>query len=80
LAKLANNKYLTKALTDIRDLIDWMGQKALLRRGRMLEVQEEHAKILAFLKKRDAEKAAEAMNRHIVLTRDVVLGSLFARI
>ncbi len=76
-AELTENKYLVSALENIRDLIDWMGAKALLRKERMMEVFVEHDKLIQMLKKRVNEKEAMVlMERHIIITMDNVLNRL----
>jgi DNA-binding GntR family transcriptional regulator len=73
LASLSRNRYMVTALENIRDLVDWMGSKALLRKERMMEVQDEHALIIERLRERDTEGAASMMERHIQITKENVL-------
>jgi len=73
LATLSGNSYLIKAIADIRDLVDWMGWRALLRDGRTFEVQKEHLKLMRALRKRDVQKAADCMTEHIIITKDNVV-------
>jgi DNA-binding GntR family transcriptional regulator len=61
------------ALSNIRDLIDWMGMTALSRIDRMAEVNREHDEIIGFLTKRDFEGAAISMEKHIRITLENVL-------
>lgn len=73
LAEMTENDYLISALERVRDLVDWMGSKALVREQRMMEVFLEHAKIIQMLKKRDPEGAARMMEEHITITMENVL-------
>ena len=76
LASLSENQYMILALENVRDLIDWMGWKALLRKERMLEVYEEHGRIIQRLKERDTEGAVKMMEEHIRVTKENVLNWL----
>ena len=77
LAELTGNKYLVSALENIRDLIDWMGSRALFRKERMAEVFAEHDKIIQMLKKRtNGKEAMRLMEEHIVITMENVLNQL----
>ena len=77
LAELTGNKYLISALENIRDLIDWMGSRALFRKERMAEVFAEHDKIIQMLKKRtNGKEAMRLMEEHIVITMENVLNQL----
>jgi len=73
LASFSDNHYMISALENVRDLIDWMGWKALLRKERMLEVYEEHGRIIQKLKERDTEGAVRMMQEHIWITKENVL-------
>ncbi|MCF8075927.1 MAG: GntR family transcriptional regulator [Desulfotignum sp.] len=73
LASLSQNSYMINALSNIRDLIDWMGMTALSRIDRMAEVNREHDEIIGFLTKRDFEGAAISMEKHIRITLENVL-------
>jgi DNA-binding GntR family transcriptional regulator len=61
------------ALTNVRDLIDWMGMKALVRDQRIHEVNQEHIDLIEKLKKRDVSAAVKSMAQHILLTEKNVL-------
>ena len=76
LAELTENDYLISALERVRDLVDWMGIKALVQRERMMEVFNEHNRVLGMLRKGDATGAARAMEDHIVITKDRVLSQI----
>jgi len=73
LASLTQNQYMISALEQVRDLIDWMGAKALMRKTRILEVRDEHIKIIQMLKKRDTGEAIKMMDEHIQITMENVL-------
>ncbi len=73
LASLSHNSYMISALENVRDLIDWMGMKALLRKERIHEVNQEHLQLIKLLQKRDVSGAVESMARHIILTEQNVL-------
>lgn len=76
LASLTQNQYMISALEQVRDLIDWMGSKALLRKPRIVEVKDEHAKIIHMLEKRDTEAAIRMMKEHIRITLENVLENI----
>jgi len=78
LASLTENCYMISSLENIRDLIDWMGFKALGRQERMKEVEQEHERIMEKLRKRDAEGAERLMEAHIRITMKNVLQQLEA--
>ncbi|MBW1973909.1 MAG: GntR family transcriptional regulator [Deltaproteobacteria bacterium] len=77
IAKLTGNNYLKEALENIRDLIDWMGMKALTRQARMKEVEAEHHRIVEMIEKRDVKKAMFMMELHIEITKKKVLERIF---
>ena len=68
LVSKTQNSYLVSALENIRDLIDWMGVRAMYRPNRLAEVDKEHGKILEMIEKGDAETAAKSMEKHIQAT------------
>ncbi|MCB2190101.1 MAG: GntR family transcriptional regulator [Deltaproteobacteria bacterium] len=68
MASLAGNSYLVEALENVRDLIDWMGVRAMVRPGRLPEVDIEHALVIEKLAEKSAEEAAEAMEAHVRAT------------
>lgn len=76
IASLSDNGFMQRALENVRDLIDWMGIKALSRPERVQEVNEEHQKIIDGLKKGDVEVAVVRMAEHIELTERNVLAGL----
>jgi DNA-binding GntR family transcriptional regulator len=73
LANLTENRYMITSIENIRDLIDWMGFKALTRQGRMGEVQQEHQEVIENLRRRDSEGAGRFMEEHIRITEKNVL-------
>jgi len=73
IARLTGNKFLVKAISDIRDLVDWMGFRALLRKERLSEVQNEHDAIIIALKSSDYEEAISKMSKHITITKNHVV-------
>ncbi|BEQ13426.1 GntR family transcriptional regulator [Desulfoferula mesophila] len=68
MASLAGNSYLVEALENVRDLIDWMGVRAMVRPGRLPEVDIEHALVIEKLAGNNAEEAAKAMEAHVRAT------------
>ncbi|MCB2228688.1 MAG: GntR family transcriptional regulator [Desulfarculaceae bacterium] len=68
MASLANNSYMVVALENVRDLIDWMGVRAMTRPGRLPEVDVEHALVIEKLAENDGEAAAKAMEAHVRAT------------
>ena len=76
LAELTENEYMISALENVRDLVDWMGIKALLRKERMIEVFVEHDKVIQELKNRDVKRATQMMEEHIAITLENVLKQL----
>ena len=76
LVELTENEYMISALENVRDLVDWMGIKALLRKERMMEVFVEHDKVIQMLKKRDVKRATQMMEEHIANTLEKVLNQL----
>ncbi len=68
LASLTKNTYLVEALENVRDLIDWMGVRAMTRPGRLPEVDIEHAAVIEKLAQGDAQGAAKAMEIHVRAT------------
>lgn len=76
LALLSRNPYMVEALENVRDLVDWMGLRALLRDERIYEVNQEHEHIIRMLEARDVDRAVEAVVRHAEITRDNVLAAM----
>lgn len=68
LASLSNNSYFIKALNAVWDLSDWVGASILHKRGGYNQAANEHMAIYEFLAVGNAEKAAAAMERHLVST------------
>ena len=73
LASLSQNNYMISALENVRDLIDWMGFKALMRPERMPEVTREHEAVFTCIAKKDFAGAALNMEKHINITLENVL-------
>jgi len=74
LAELTDNAYFVSFLERVRDLIDWMGTKALLHdMTRMTAVYQEHQKVIDGLKAKNIEGAKQAMAEHIHNTMNNVL-------
>lgn len=73
LAGLTENRYMIASLENIRDLIDWMGFKALRRGERMEEVEQEHRQISRKLLERDPKGSELLMEEHIRITLRNVL-------
>lgn len=73
MASLSQNEYMISALENVRDLIDWMGLKALTRTERMLEVNQEHEEVLTSIAERNFADAALSMEKHISITLKNVL-------
>lgn len=75
LAELSANEYIIMALENVRDLVDWMGVKALLRDKRMKEVYDEHNRVIQMLRKRDVDGAEKMLGEHIRITMKKVIGN-----
>ena len=73
LAGITENQYMITSLENIRDLIDWMGFKALTWRERTKEVEQEHEKVIEKLREKDIEGAEHMMEEHIRITEKNVL-------
>ncbi len=73
LAARTGNGYMISALDNVRDLIDWMGMKALMRTERLFEVNQEHGEVLARIEQKDLAGAAAAMESHVRITLENVL-------
>jgi len=69
------NGVLAAVMENIRDRISVLGLQALTAPGRMKEVLDEHRRIAAALKARDAAKAAAAMAEHLETTRGYLAAS-----
>jgi DNA-binding GntR family transcriptional regulator len=53
-----------------------MGIKALVQRERMMEVFNEHNRVLDMLRRGDPAGAVRAMEDHILITKDRVLSQI----
>ena len=75
LVSLTRNSYLMASLSNVRDLLDWMGVKAMYRPDRLAEVDLEHAAVMEMLENGEAELAALRMEEHInATTRNALTG------
>lgn len=73
LSSITENQFMIKSLESIRDLVDWMGSRALLKQSRMNEVQIEHEAFLKKIRDKDSEGAVHMMEQHIKITEENVL-------
>jgi DNA-binding GntR family transcriptional regulator len=76
LASLSNNTYIINALNTVWDLSDWVGASILRKRGGYDQAANEHRSIYEFLSVGKAEKAAAAMERHLISTESRFLRGL----
>lgn len=76
LASLSDNSYFINALNTVWDLSDWVGASILRRRGGYDQAATEHRVIYEFLTTGKAEKAAAAMERHLISTESRFLKGL----
>ena len=76
LASLSNNSYIINALNTVWDLSDWVGASILRKEGRYDQAASEHMTIYEFLSTGNAEKAAAAMERHLISTESRFLKRL----
>lgn len=76
LASLSNNTYFINALNTVWDLSDWVGASILRKRGGYNQAVNEHRAIYEFLTVGKAEKAAAAMERHLISTESRFLKGL----
>lgn len=76
LASLSNNSYFINALNTVWDLSDWVGASILRKRGGYDQAANEHKVIYEFLTTGKAEKAAAAMERHLISTESRFLKGL----
>ena len=76
LASLSNNTYIINALNTVWDLSDWIGASILRKRGGYDQAANEHRIIFEFLTAGNAEKAAAAMERHLISTESRFLRGL----
>lgn len=70
---LADNRRLFQILENVRDLIHFLGMQGLGAAGRAETVIEEHERVLKAVAQRDAGKARKEMERHLSLSKEVVL-------
>jgi DNA-binding GntR family transcriptional regulator len=79
LASLTENQFIINSLDNLKDMTDWVRSKTLLAKNRMERSIQEHAAVLKMLKKKDAQGAAEAMERHLRLAEESLLSLLQSR-
>lgn len=70
------NNLLESIMENIRDFISILGQKALTSPGRVKEVIREHRCILKALRKKDKNKAVQAINDHLDATEKSLIENL----
>lgn len=70
------NKLLESIMENIRDFISILGQKALTSPGRVKEVIREHQCIVKALRKKDKNKAVQAINDHLDATEKSLIENL----
>jgi len=73
LAELSENDYIISSLENVRDLVDWMGARALILKNRMEEVLLEHKNVIDMLERHDTVNAQKMMEKHIKITMEKVL-------
>ena len=76
LASLSSNSFFIDALNTVWDLSDWVGASILRKRGGYRQAADEHLVIYEFLTLGQAEKAAAAMERHLISTESRFLKGL----
>jgi len=76
LASLSDNTYFINALNTVWDLSDWIGASILRKRGGYDQAANEHIAVYEFLTAGNAEKAAAAMERHLISTESRFLKGL----
>ena len=70
------NRLLESIMENIRNLISIFGRKALSSDGRIQEVIEEHQLIVGAVREKAADKAAEAMRRHLNRSEKTIIDTL----
>jgi DNA-binding GntR family transcriptional regulator len=73
LSQLTGNRRLVAISENIRNMVHLMGTQALEAPGRAKEVLAEHKRILAAIKKREPQRAKEAIVDHLVKSENAVL-------
>ncbi len=73
LAASTENKYLIDSLTQLFSLSVRFWYISFRRAGRLKETLQEHMDIIDCLKKRDPERAASAMEHHLIQSRQKIL-------
>jgi DNA-binding GntR family transcriptional regulator len=74
LVRLAGNPRLSEMYFGLIQELHLFRQRSLVTPGRMAVSNEEHRSILAALRVRDPEQAASQMRRHVLVSRDRMLG------
>jgi DNA-binding GntR family transcriptional regulator len=76
LASLAANNYIINTLNNVWDLSDWVGASILKKKGGYNQTVNEHLAVYEYILVGEAEKAAAAMERHLISTESRFLESL----
>lgn len=72
LTDLTKNKRLIQILNNLSDMMQRLGIQAVAHQARYQETLDEHARIIAELKKRNLIKARQAMIYHVLRTKEHV--------
>jgi DNA-binding GntR family transcriptional regulator len=75
-SELTKNRRFVAIVENIRDLVHLMGTQGLTEEGRAKEVIEEHERVLEAVRQGKPVKALEAMDYHLVRSREAVLRQL----
>jgi len=78
LASLSKNTFIINALNAVWDLSDWVGASLLFNWGGFRQAAQEHLAVYEFMAAGEAEKAAAAMERHLIGTESRYLERLAA--
>lgn len=70
--EFAGQNLLSDIFQNVYNLTRLIGHKALMKEGRMIEVLEEHSRIVESLQSHDTLKAVEMMQYHLKNTSDIV--------
>jgi DNA-binding GntR family transcriptional regulator len=69
---LANNRWLSQSITDLRKILKLSRLQSLAAPGRLKQSLSEHMTVFAALKSRDSEGAEAAMRTHLTRQRDAL--------
>jgi len=72
LLDLADNRWLSQVIQDLRRVLRLTRHHSLLARGRVRESLNEHRAILAAIRSRDAARAGELMRAHLAQGRSAI--------